>query len=297
MFGDRPSLLNDPNHFVNIQKKRQKNPTHIFRQTIWEEGEPLDRDVDDLSNSFRLIISATTIATHSLSHLPANLRVTDWLSFDQWYESPPGCCVRPYHQSNGPSNPLKAAPQLSLIAAKCILGHTSDQWEYDPPRFQVVRRSDCSLDRIVVWAFHDDSAPPLRNFIRAVSRHVNNSQTTMRQPARQRRWVTTDLKPAPRPRRLGQPGTWSQLKDNLEPGLSWNSAAAATRIFPAPAFLLSDSPCRGCGGSSLLGQLTQTRVSKPKWCLFSFFPIAYFLSFRPLMVGKGLHCWCRLVVF
>ena len=124
------------------------------------------------------------------------------------------------HQSNGPSNPLKAAPQLSLIAAKCILGHSSDQWEYDPPRFQVVRRSDCSLDRIVVWAFHDDSAPPLRNFIRAVSRHVNNSQTTMRQPARQRRWVTTDLKPAPRPRRLGQPGTWSQLKDNLEPGLS-----------------------------------------------------------------------------
>ena len=116
------------------------------------------------------------------------------------------------HQSNGPSNPLKAAPQLSLIAAKCILGHTSEQWEYYPPRFQVVRRSDCSLDRIVVLAFHDDSAPPLRNFIRAVSRHVNNSQTTMRQPARQRRWVTTDLKPAPRPRRLGQPGTWSQLK-------------------------------------------------------------------------------------
>ena len=221
MFGDRPSsLLNDPNHFVNIQKKRQKNRAHIFRLTIGEEGEPLDRDVDDLSDSFRLIISATTIATHSLSHLPANLRVTDWLSFDQWYESPPGCCVRPYHQSNGPSNPLKAAPQLSLIAAKCILGHTSEQWEYHPPRFQVVRRSDCSLDRIVVWAFHDDSAPPLRNFIRAVSRHVNNSQTTMRQPARQRRWVTTDLKPAPRPRRLGQPGTWSQLKANLEPGLS-----------------------------------------------------------------------------
>ena len=119
MFGDRPSLLNDPNHFVNIQKKRQKKLRHIFRLTIvrlrrrrrrlrsqsWATG---CESMTSLTNSIRLIISATTTKTHSLSPLPAKLvetRVTDWLGLpdpDQWCGSSPGC-VRP---RNGP-NPLK----------------------------------------------------------------------------------------------------------------------------------------------------------------------------------------------
>ena len=70
MFGDRPSLLNDPNHFVNIQKKRQKKLRHIFRLTIvrlkrrrrlrsqsWATG---CKSMTSLTNSIRLIISATT---------------------------------------------------------------------------------------------------------------------------------------------------------------------------------------------------------------------------------------------
>ena len=98
MFGDRPSLLNDPNHFVDIQKKGRKNLRHIFRLTIvrLRRRSVLNRrqrceSMTLLTNSFRLIISATT-TTHSLSPLPAKLletRVTDWLG-----ASRPGPMVR-----------------------------------------------------------------------------------------------------------------------------------------------------------------------------------------------------------
>ena len=124
MFGDRPSLLNDPNHFVNIQKKRQKKLRHIFRLTIvrlrrrrlrsqsWATG---CESMTSLTNFFRLIISATT-TTHSLSPLPAKLvetRFNDWPGLPdlgQWCGSSPGC-VRP---RNGPNSLKTQTNSLGL---------------------------------------------------------------------------------------------------------------------------------------------------------------------------------------
>ena len=120
MFGDRPSLLNDPNHFVDIQKKGRKNLRHIFRLTIvrLRRRSVLNRrqrceSMTLLTNSFRLIISATT-TTHSLSPLPAKLLKTRGSLIGWGLPDPTNGAAR-LQAASGPATVQTHSNQLSSI--------------------------------------------------------------------------------------------------------------------------------------------------------------------------------------